>query len=218
MIDALGLTEVFIDLTVYHNLPQPLRLDCTLRLSCHLKVLVFFVLLPRRQANYNSIHVVDRLKKMLRNEPVQISRCTWASEDKFRRFSLISRSSRPSKKTRSLPPSSGSPIATFRLGCNYTPSSSTAVAAHTSLTKKILALVLDSIRSPMTASRKNLPHELDIANLFPPDFRCYIHGFSHKLGIISKFQLTIKAGSLNTTLSTKIINCYIYVTAGARPP
>ena len=72
MIDAPGLAEVFIDLTVRHGLPWPPRLDCTSRLSCHLKVLVFSVLLPRRQANYDSILVVDRLKKMLRNESVQI--------------------------------------------------------------------------------------------------------------------------------------------------
>ena len=40
---------------------------------CHLKVLVFSVLLPRRQANYDStLVVVDRLWKILRDEPVQI--------------------------------------------------------------------------------------------------------------------------------------------------
>ena len=71
MIDAPGLAEVFIDLIVRHGLPWPPRLDCTSRLSCHLKVLVFFVLLPRRQANYNLVFVIDLLKKMLRDEPVQ---------------------------------------------------------------------------------------------------------------------------------------------------
>ena len=72
--DALGLTEVFMDLIVRHGPPLPPRLNCTLRLSCYLKVLVFFVLLPGRQANYDSILiVVDRLWKMLRNEPVQIT-------------------------------------------------------------------------------------------------------------------------------------------------
>ena len=30
------------------------------------------MLLPRRQANYDSILIVDRLKKILRDEPVQI--------------------------------------------------------------------------------------------------------------------------------------------------
>ena len=44
-----------------------------LRFSFYLKVLIFFVLLPRRQANYNLILIVDRLKKMLRNKLVQIS-------------------------------------------------------------------------------------------------------------------------------------------------
>ena len=70
--DALGLAEVFMDLIVRHGPPRPPRLDCTSRLSHHLKVLVFFVLLPRRQANYDSILIVDRLKKILRDEPVQI--------------------------------------------------------------------------------------------------------------------------------------------------
>ena len=61
-IDALGLAEIFIDLIVQHGPPRPPRLDCTLVLSCYLKVLVFFVLLPRRQANYNStLVVIDRL-------------------------------------------------------------------------------------------------------------------------------------------------------------
>ena len=46
--NALGLAEVFIDLIAWYNLLRPPRLNCTLRLSCHLKVLVFFfVLLPR---------------------------------------------------------------------------------------------------------------------------------------------------------------------------
>ena len=73
-INASGLAEVFIVLIVRHSPPRPPRTNCTSRLSCHLKVLVFFVLLPRRQANYDSILVVvDRLKKMLRNEPVQIT-------------------------------------------------------------------------------------------------------------------------------------------------
>ena len=37
---APGLTEVFIDLTFRHGPPRPPRLDCTLRLSLHLQVLV----------------------------------------------------------------------------------------------------------------------------------------------------------------------------------
>ena len=72
--DALGLAEVFMDLIVRHGPPRPPRLDCTSRLSRYLKVLVIFLLLPGRQANYDSILVVvDRLRKMLRNEPVQIT-------------------------------------------------------------------------------------------------------------------------------------------------
>ena len=72
-IDAPGLAEVFIDLVVGHGPPRPPRLNRTSRLGRHLKVLVFFVLLPRRQVNYDSILViVDRLKKILRDEPVQI--------------------------------------------------------------------------------------------------------------------------------------------------
>ena len=60
------------------------------------------------------------------------------------------------------------------------PSNSTAVAAHMSLTKKISALVPDSIRNLMTACRKDLPRGLDIANPFPPDLRGYGHGFGHQ--------------------------------------
>ena len=72
-INASGLVEVLIVLIVGHSPPRPPQLNCTSRLSRHLKVLIFFVLLPRRQANYDSILVVVvRLKKMLRNEPVQI--------------------------------------------------------------------------------------------------------------------------------------------------
>ena len=72
IIDIFGPAEVFIDLIVRHGPPWPPRLDCILRLSCYLKVLVFFVLLPKRQANYDSILVVNWLRKILRNEPVQI--------------------------------------------------------------------------------------------------------------------------------------------------
>ena len=36
------------------------------------RFLAFFVLLPRRQANYDLILVVNHLKKMLHDEPVQI--------------------------------------------------------------------------------------------------------------------------------------------------
>ena len=46
MIDAPGLAEVFIDLTVRHGLPRLPRLDCTARFSLHLQVLVLLVLLP----------------------------------------------------------------------------------------------------------------------------------------------------------------------------
>ena len=96
-IDAPGLTEIFIDLIVRHGPPRPPRLDRTLRLSCHLKVLVFFVLLPRRQANYDSILIVDRLKKMLRDESVQINRCTRASGNNFRYYNSIPQSPRLSE-------------------------------------------------------------------------------------------------------------------------
>ena len=72
MIDTFGPAEVFIDLIVPYGPPWPPQLDRILRLSRYLKVLVFFVLLPKRQANYNSILVVDRLKKILRDESMQI--------------------------------------------------------------------------------------------------------------------------------------------------
>ena len=155
---------------------------------------------------------------MLHDNPVQISRYTQAGKNKFRRFNLISRSPRLGKETRSLPPSFGSPGTTFKLSCIYTPSSSTAIAFYTSPTKKISALVLDTIRILITVCRKNLPHGLDIANSFPPDLWGYVHRFGHKLGIISKSQLTIKVQNLNATLPTIIINCYIYITTGAGPP
>ena len=58
-------------------------------------------------------------------------------------------------------------------------SSSTAITTYAS-PAKISALVLDSIRSLMTACRKNLPHGLDIANPFPPDLRGYVHEFGHQ--------------------------------------
>ena len=45
----------------------------------------------------------------------------------------------------------------------------TEVTANAFLTKKIPALILDSMRNPMTAYKKNLVHGLDIANPFPPD-------------------------------------------------
>ena len=71
-IDTLGFAEVFIDIIVQHGPPRPSQLDCTSRLSRYLKVLVFFVLLPGRQANYNLVLVVNLLKKMLRDKPMQI--------------------------------------------------------------------------------------------------------------------------------------------------
>ena len=82
-------------------------------------------------------------------------------------------------KTHSSSPSSGARGTTFRLGCGYTPSSFTAVAAYTAHTKKISALVPDSMRNLMTACRKNLLHGLDIANPFPPDLSGYMHGFNY---------------------------------------
>ena len=94
----LPIAEVFIDLIVRHGPPRPPRLYRTLRLSRHLKVLVFFMLLPRRQANYDLILVVDRIKKMLRDEPVQINQCTRAGGDNFRRCNLIPQSPRLSDR------------------------------------------------------------------------------------------------------------------------
>ena len=58
--------------------------------------------------------------------------------------------------------------------------SSTGVSANTSPTKKISALVSDSIKNLMTTYRKNLLHGLDIANPFPPDLCGYMHGFGHQ--------------------------------------
>ena len=131
------------------------------------------MLLPRHQANYDSILVVDRLKKILRDEPVQIPIDAPGLAEVFIPFD-----SRSATKTHSSP-SSGARDTTFRFGYGYTPLRSTAVAAHTSLTKKISALAPDSIRNLMTACRKNLPHWLDIANPFPPDLLGYVHEFSY---------------------------------------
>ena len=57
----------------------------------------------------------------------------------------------------------------------------------------------------------------DIANPFPPDLWGYVHGFGHKLGIISKPQHTIKARSLEATLPAIILirDVFSRVTAGA---
>ena len=40
MIDAPELAEIFIDLIVWHSIPQPPQLNCTSRLSFHLQILV----------------------------------------------------------------------------------------------------------------------------------------------------------------------------------
>ena len=58
-------------------------------------------------------------------------------------------------------------------------SSLTGVTTNASPTKKILALVPDSIRNLMTAYKKNLLYRLDIANPFPPDLWNYVHGFGY---------------------------------------
>ena len=60
-------------------------------------------------------------------------------------------------------------------------SSLTGVTANASPTKKISALVLDSIGNLITAYRKNLLHGLDIAKPFPPDLWGYVHRFDHQL-------------------------------------
>ena len=57
--------------------------------------------------------------------------------------------------------------------------SSTEVTANASPTKKIPALVPDSIKNLMTAYKKIFMYRLDIANLFPPDLWGYVHGFSY---------------------------------------
>ena len=68
-------------------------------------------------------------------------------------------------ETQSAPPRSGPRGTTFRLGCGYTPSSS----SHASSMRKTSSSIPDSIKNLMTVCRKNLPHGLDIANPFPPD-------------------------------------------------
>ena len=158
-IDAPGLAEIFIDLTVWHDLPQPLWLNCTSRLNCHLKVLVFSMLLPRRQATtiqslsstgFRRYYAISRYRYRLMHPGF----LTWLSMT----------------ETQSSPSSFGPRGITFRRGYGYTPLSSTAVIAHASPTKNTLAPVSDSIRNLITTCRKNLPHGLDIANPFPSDF------------------------------------------------
>ena len=165
-INAPGLAEVFIVVTVRHVPPRPPRLDYTLRLNRHLKVLVFSMLLPRRQATtiqsssstgFKRCYATSRYRYRLMHS----SFLTWSTE------------------THSSTPSSGARVTTFRLGYNYTLLSLTTVTTYAS-PAKILALVLDSISSLMTACRKNLPHRLDIANLFSPDLWGYVHGFGHQ--------------------------------------
>ena len=135
--NALGLAEVFIVLTVRHIPPRPPQLDCTLRLNRHLKVLVFSVLLPRRQAT-----------TIQSSSSTGFGRCYATSRCRYR----LMHPSFPTRliETQSSPSSPGPPGTNLELG-DYTPLSSTAVAAHTSPMKKILALVLDSIRNLMTA-------------------------------------------------------------------
>ena len=78
------------------------------------------------------------------------------------------------------------------LAAGYIPLSSTAVPAHTSLIKKILALVPDLIRNLMTACKKNISHEFDIANLFPPDLWGYVHRFSYWLSYGLVWQISVR--------------------------
>ena len=151
MIDAPGLAEVLIDLIVRHSPPRPPQLDYTSRLSCHLKVLVFFVLLPRRQAT-----TIQSLSLTGFGRCYAISWC---------RYWLMHPGSptRLSEIEAQSSPSSGARDTTFRLGYGYTPLSLTAVIIHASFMRT-------SNKNLMTAYHKNLPHGLDIANLFPPDF------------------------------------------------
>ena len=58
-------------------------------------------------------------------------------------------------------------------------SSLTGVTTNASSTKKILALVPDSMRNLMTVYKKNLLYGLDIANLFPPDLWSYVYRFGY---------------------------------------
>ena len=59
----------FINLVIRYSPTQSLQLNNTSKFSYYLKVLVFFILLPRRKANYNSIFVIfNCFKKMLHNK------------------------------------------------------------------------------------------------------------------------------------------------------
>ena len=72
------------------------------------------MLLSRCQTNYNSILVVDRLKKILRNKPVQIPIDIPGLTEDFIHLDL-----RSATETQSLPPSSGAPGIIFELDCGY---------------------------------------------------------------------------------------------------
>ena len=78
-------------------------------------------------------------------------------------------------KTHSSTPSSGTRGTTFKLGYDYTPS----ILLHASPTRKISSSIPDPSRNQVTTSRKNLPHGLNMANLFPLDFWSYVHRFSY---------------------------------------
>ena len=136
MVDAPRLAEVFIDLTVQHGPPQPSWLDCTSRLSRHVKVLVFSMLRPRHQANYDSIRlIVNRLvvqigfcDRFICWEKTQVtiqslssltdlSICYATSRCRYRLMHLGF--STQSTETQSWLPSPSLPGTTFELNCSY---------------------------------------------------------------------------------------------------
>ena len=132
----------------------PLRFNCQhSRPGLHLKFLVFFMLLPQHQENYNLIFVIDRLKMMLHDEPMQIPIDVPRLPDTIDWVSVLT-----SKFW--------SPWYHFRSWLRLSP---------------MRLLEEHSIRNLMTVCIMNIPHGFDIANPFPPDLWGYVHGFSYWL-------------------------------------
>ena len=101
-INAPGLVEVFIDLVVRYSPPRPPRLNCTSRLSCNLKVLVFFVLLSGvKQTTILSLSSTG------------LRRCYATSRCRYRLMHPGFPTRLSATETQSSPPSSGSPGTTF---------------------------------------------------------------------------------------------------------